>query len=162
MVVVKPDAGSLVALVVNVDVGRVPLFRQFCFAVGTSVDGLPELNITSFGPIAHPSILLAIFPSRADNRKTDSIAFPLVIANLLQIDVNRLLALMTRAHRQCHIHVRPLLDLVVGVVAGRTASRACDTSSVLGVTVFDGVKIGVVSCDEWHVASSFIETARRV
>jgi len=115
VIVVKPNASSLVALVVDVDVGRVPLFYQLCFAVGTCADSSPELNITSFGPIPHPSVLLAVLPSRADNRETDPITFALVVANLLQIDVSRLLALMARAHRQRHIHVRPLLDLVVGV-----------------------------------------------
>ena len=130
--------------------------------VGAIADGSPELDITSFRPIAHPSILLAIFPSRADNRETDSITFTLVIANLLQIDIHWLLALMARAHRQRHIHVRPLLDLVVSVVASRTASRASDASFVSRVAVLDGVEVGVVGRDEWHMASSFVKSAWRV
>ena len=105
VVVVEPYAGSLVALVVNVNVGWVPGSCQPCFGVRTGADGLPEFYITSFSPIADPSVLLAIFPSRADNSKANPIAFVLVVANLLQIDVNRLLALMTLVHSHGHIHI---------------------------------------------------------
>jgi hypothetical protein len=102
---IKPDASGLVALVIDIDIGGVPMNCQLCVAVGMTAVGSPEFDITRLGPVAHPSILLAVFPSGADNSQTDRIAFPLVIANLLEIDVDRLLAFMAGVHFQHHINI---------------------------------------------------------
>lgn len=120
------------------------------------------MDFTELGPIANPSVLIAILPSRANNSEANSITFPLIMANLLQVDVHRLPAFMASLHRQRHIHKRPFLDLVVGSRADRAATRAAAAERVLRRTILDSLEIGVVGCDHRDMAPGFIEAAGRV